>query len=187
MFLLFSFWWLYCTVLQWIVRGCGVCCARLLWLASSQSASTHQKPLRQSHTWPTSRLSPISLSRSPSVLKWSPRCTYEASFGYLSLHTSFSETSSSSLLLLLSRLYILELHLISFIFLFLPVFSSRLSLLTSYKFLTPISFMVLAVSMQLPQLFATPFRTQSVHLIHLAPSCGTLKHFFLSSCQRGFP
>ena len=44
----------------------------------------------------------------------------------------------------------------------LLVFSDHLSLLTSPKFLT---LSVLTLSVQLPQLFGTPFRTQSAHLI----------------------
>jgi len=46
------------------------------------------------------------------------------------------------------------------------------SALTSYKFLALILFSVFALSMQLPQLFGTPFPTQSVLPIHstfLAP------------------
>jgi len=44
-----------------------------------------------------------------------------------------------------------------------PVFSGLLPLLTSYKFLTPISFLVFALSVQVPQLLGTSFCTQSIH------------------------
>jgi len=69
---------------------------------------------------------------------------------------------STRLLLLLSRLCILiptsslsfPCSLPSF-----PCSQGHLSLLTSYKFLALILLSVLALSMQLPQLFGTPFRT----------------------------
>jgi len=44
-----------------------------------------------------------------------------------------------------------------------------------------IEFSVLAVSMQLPQLFGTLYRTQSIHQTHLTLSAGTLKHLFLAA------
>ena len=60
--------------------------------------------------------------------------------------------------------------LTSLVFLFLtvlPVFLGHLPPLTSYKFLALILPSFLALSVQLPQLFGTPFLTQSVLPIHL--------------------
>jgi len=73
---------------------------------------------------------------------------------------------------------ILESHLTSFVFLFLtvlPMFLGYLPPLTSYKFFVLILFSVLALSVQLPQLFGTPFLTLSVHLLHLTLFGGILK------------
>jgi len=65
----------------------------------------------------------------------------------------------------------------------LPVFFGHLPLLTSRNFLTLILFLVLGDSMQLFQLFRTPFLTQFVHLMHLTFFGSTLKHTFPSSFQ----
>ena len=73
----------------------------------------------------------------------------------------------------------LPYHLISLIFLFLTilrVFLDHLPPLTSYQFLALISFLVLALSLQLPQLFGTPFLTPSSNTIHLTLFSGILKH-----------
>ena len=62
----------------------------------------------------------------------------------------------------LSRVRILKPHLTSLVFLFLttlPMFSGPLPILTSYQFLTLVSFLFLALSLQVPQLFGTPFWT----------------------------
>jgi len=65
----------------------------------------------------------------------------------------------------LSRVRLLKPHLAYLVFLFLttlPMFSGPLPILTSYQFLTLVSFLFLALSLQLPQLFGTPLWTQSI-------------------------
>ena len=49
---------------------------------------------------------------------------------------------------------------------------------SSSNLLALISFSVLVLSVQLPELFGTPFLTQSVHPIHLTLLGGILKHTF---------
>ena len=87
--------------------------------------------------------------------------------------------SNLSLPLSLSKPHIMKFHLISLIFLFLTVhrvFSGHLFLLTSCRSLALTLLSVLAPSAQLHQRFRIPFRTLSVHPIHLTLSGATWKH-----------
>ena len=80
----------------------------------------------------------------------------------------------------------LTTHLTSLVFLFLTVlhvFSGHLPLRTSCKFFALMSFSVLALFVQLPQLLRSPSRTQSVHVTQLTLSGGTSKYTFPSSFQ----
>jgi len=56
------------------------------------------------------------------------------------------------------------------------MFSCHLPSLTSYKFLALISFSVLTLSAQRPQLFGIPFVTQSILPIHSSVFGRILKH-----------
>ena len=97
----------------------------------------------------------------------------------------FSGTSNSSLILLLSRLCILQHHFTS-LAVFLAVFSvcsGHLRFLTSYKFLALITFSVLSLSMQLPQLFDPVCSSDTFNSF-----CWHLKtHLFLASFSRPTP
>jgi len=77
--------------------------------------------------------------------------------------------------------YAVKRHLTSLVLLFLtvlPVFLGHLPPLTSNKFLVLILFSVLVLSVQLPQLFGTPFLAQSIHPMHLILFGAIFKHFF---------
>ena len=80
-----------------------------------------------------------------------------------------------------SRLRISELHLTSLVFSFLivlPIFPGHLLLLTSYRFLALALFLILALSVLLPQLFGISSLIQAVYLTHLTLSNSILKHAF---------